>query len=183
MRTQFTFILLALTLMFGCKSKSVLTQKQSEATENNAAVSASMVYLKILIRDPYCKGMAPMPDEEVNGFTPLLLKDFVLFHNDTFMFEFRTSDQGVSELFLPPGSYGVRHSFKNVDFETFYKTIDKRSSEMVEVGDKECYQKWWEAYEGSFEVGPLSEHAEIKIESWCFTGEDPCRSYVGPMPP
>jgi hypothetical protein len=183
MHAKLLLLLMGFTLFFSCKSKSNMTQGQKRTTKISFNEEATAFTLTMHIRNPYCKGVAPMPEEEVNGFIPLALKDFALFNNDTFVYEFRTNEQGQAELFLPPGKYGVRHLSKNIDFETFYSRIDKRSNDFVEVGDKECYRKWWQAYEGQFEVNPISNQAVINIESRCFTGEDPCRSYVGPMPP
>lgn len=181
----FYFLLLSCVLQLGCKNR----QSNSSVAENsNLSNKKCEVIISITHHLPYCKGVAPQSIDEYNVIVPEANKDFFIINeaDSTFKLEFKTDDSGTFSISLLPGKYCVKRADKNTDFESFLKANKGTDSEYIIFGDRDCYYKWWSKCEGSFEVlesDLLPKYEKIQVRSSCFTGEDPCKFYNGPMPP
>lgn len=149
--------------------------------------SGKTIQLEVVfkVHIPYCGGIAPT-EEMLNTFAPELNKDFVLTRLDKSYGHLiiKTDSLGKAILELVPGRYGIKRAeFFNTDFESFY---NKQSNISVEGRDrgKECYKKWYESYLIEFDVTETSNRKiDVIIQEFCFTGQNPCIIYEGPMPP
>jgi hypothetical protein len=190
------FLILLFSFLFtlySCKSK------KTRKTEDNTVVLVSKntidhnsipnVNLSIIILEAYCKGVAPQSHEEYNAFrsepeSPFLLTG-TTHDKKQINVDFETDSNGNFNLFLKPGIYCIKRKIKDVDFETFLKEQKSLNSEYLEYGDRECFEKWWNSCDGSFEIleSNKTHNIEIVLKPRCFTGENPCIYYNGPLPP
>lgn len=182
-------ILLSLTLVCCLYSCSIFKQKidSAKSTVTNSLDSGKIANIEVFINVhiPYCGGIAPT-EEMLNTFAPESNKDFVLTRLDKSFGNliFKTDSLGKANLALLPGRYGIkREEFFNTDFESFYKKHSQTNIVGRDRG-KECYRKWYEAYLVEFEVSETSDRKiNVTIQEFCFTGQNPCIIYEGPMPP
>jgi len=143
------------------------------------------VFITITQYFPYCGGAYPT-EQEMNNFSPLSNCNFILINLETKAEStIKTNSAGILILDLAPGNYAVKEMYKNCTYEEFLiKHPIISNQDMMNAGE-ECYKKWWSSYLCEFIItatGFIIEY-EISLFDQCFTGNNPCISYLGPYPP
>lgn len=135
---------------------------------------------------PWCKGMAPRPEER-NRHEPYS-GSFVIV--DTLNENKITVNckNGTLKAQLEPGTYLIKESFKDCSFEEFYKNHSlkpEQTSDYMQDRNEECYKNWWSSALAIFTIPDEDTIISVNIglSSSCFTGNNPCLMYKGPYPP
>jgi len=178
-------MILCSVLQMGCKNRKTNAVVSENPTLSNKQCNVTISITHLL---PYCKGVAPQSLEDYRVIVPEANSDFYITNeaDSTFKIKFQTDDSGRFSLSLVKGKYCVKRLHKNTDFESFLKSNKKTDTEYINYGDRDCYYKWWSRCEGNFEIlddDSTNKEVKIQVTSSCFTGEDPCKFYNGPMPP
>jgi len=180
------FTLTVVCCLYSCSTlKPIMDSSNSDLTNSKDTSKTVKMEVNLKVHIPYCGGIVPT-EEMLNTFAPESNKDFVLTRLDKSYRNliFKTDSLGMAYLELVPGRYGIKRAeFFNTDFESFYKKYSNTNIEGKDRG-KECYKKWFEAYLVEFEVSYNSNRKiNVTIQEYCFTGQNPCIIYEGPMPP
>ena len=162
------------------KQKSV-SNKEKEMTE----VVIPIHNVQILIRQhiPYCGGASPS-DAQLNNSIPYSGDIVLINHRDSSKTVISSLQNGGYYLNLAPGSYSIQEGYKNVPYNEFRSANYRGYSQYIISGDEECYRNWWKSTLQDFEVTKTEEVLTIhcSISSSCYTGNNPCDYYNGPLP-
>lgn len=134
---------------------------------------------------PYCGGAAP-DWKQMNNYAPVANTQFSLIDLGTGKrTTVLTDSNGIIELNLPVGNYGIKEMFKDCSLYEFKQKFKVENSEYIIAKDSECYEKWWQSNLGEFEVIAGAEKLIFTLteNNSCFTGNNPCIMYVGLYPP
>jgi hypothetical protein len=178
---------LILTSLSACISKKKKQAHKDHLQPTKEALLTDSAYLSVFVfyYAPYCKGIAPQSEDEYRVVTPEKQESFFVYSlNDPNMkWEFTTNEQGMAQLVLPEGSYCVKRSLKNCSFEDFIKKQKGKDSDYIRYGDTACYFKWWNSCEFEFNAQKGHNNLRFEVYTACYTGIDPCKYYMGPLPP
>jgi len=150
-----------------------------KAIENSKAVS-----ITIQKHIPYCGGARPTAEMENNYV--LVNDEFILINKtNTTKLKVKSDSLGKIILNLKEGSYAIRETFKEYDFETFYKRETSKLNSYIIDGKKDCYKVWWTKNLIDFTIDQSQDSLILKatITEKCYTGVNPCTEYNGPFPP
>ncbi len=179
-------LLIAFLACSTAKTVTVLDE-QSTAQQDSANTSPFNTFITLSHYHPYCGGMAPTKE--------ILARQRSVQSNTTFLFinldtqqkeRLKTDSTGVLKLNLKAGKYAIREQYKDCSFEDFYKNnFREPSTYYLDQGGKDCYKNWWLANLGEFEITDTDStyHFSFQSADRCFTGNNPCLMYIGPMPP
>lgn len=134
---------------------------------------------------PYCGGAYPT-DDQMNNYQKIVNAPFLLIDLDTGEKQtVKTNTSGELVLNLKPGRYGLKETFKDCSFEKFMEHYTIESSDYYADGGIDCYKNWWASNFLEFTVTAVEEKQTLRytFSDQCFTGNNPCISYMGPYPP
>ncbi|MEO9534402.1 MAG: hypothetical protein ABJG68_05340 [Crocinitomicaceae bacterium] len=164
-------------------------QQEDIVSESTEITRPKKFNTKIFITHstPYCGGMAPTPDMLANLTQPQSNQEFVLIDltNDTKK-NVKTDATGTLYLNLKKGKYAIREKYKDCSFTEFKNNNLAVNKPYCEPSlDTNCMYNWWMSNLGEFEVSSLDSLQEINYgtSNRCFTGNNPCIYYNGPIPP
>ena len=181
---------LTLLLLFACGSskkhgephieKNIAEKTQNEKIPFNIKITITHF-------SPYCGGAAPDQHtldnrSSLQRNTPFLLLNLISGEKS----KVKTDTAGVLYLNLPKGNFAIRETFKDCTFEEFQTQNPPREGlYYMSSPDTNCYRNWWAGNLGEIEItntDSLQEH-HWGTSTRCFTGNNPCIYYKGPMPP
>lgn len=158
------------------------------ACTSHGKVSASETLLKvsgyITQTSSYCGGARPSEEmlEEYGKPKPYPGKTLYISKSGSreVFSRFVSNDSGYFSLSLPAGSYRV---WQDEQLRPF-KPGQESENKMI-VADTSCLRRWWNTPLGEFELESESVNLKsINFHRPCFvSGDVPCMSYTGPMPP
>lgn len=140
-----------------------------------------VVQFQFQIFTPHCGG-AVISKEENGHFTPMPHRSFQLrnAHNTTTSM-LKTDENGEMVLHLESGIYKFFDSEKMLDSAAFLRS-KIRENEYYKSAPDNCYEEWRTTPD--FEVAISVDTSFTLIEyQGCFTSNNPCIHYIGPMPP
>lgn len=134
---------------------------------------------------PYCGGAYP-DESEMYNYQILANATFHLYNIETGeKSNVKTDSTGTLKLNLPPGKYGLREMYKDCTFSEFCARYQTTAGDYYERADSSCYENWWKSNFIEFTVTSPTflQTFSYTFSDHCFTGNNPCISYMGPWPP
>ena len=139
---------------------------------------------------PYCGGAYPSPEQERGSIHPISNETFYIkrgklnTENEMSLLSFTTDENGKATIWLPAGEYVVIKATQNFPFDKFYQPYQQKenSTTMTYLGE-DCYREWYAKPETSFTVAEEQRIIQFTRQTNCFTSENPCARYTGPLPP
>lgn len=173
-------IILGITACKSQKNKSNLRETVSTSPSDSTDLHIFVFYYA-----PYCKGIAPQSEEEYRVVTADKNEAYVIYNeNDsTAVWSFQTNDSGLATLRLPKGNYCIKRAAKYAPFEDFLAQFKGKDNAYVTYGNVSCYYNWWKKCEANVQLIQSSQRISVEVYTACFTGIDPCKYYLGPLPP
>lgn len=145
------------------------------------------VQLQLYNFTPYCGGAAPDWEDEMRQTSPMSNTTFIFIdYNTDTKREVKSDNNGVLRMYLQPGKYALREKYKDVSYEEFYKQYYHAPDDYYfNNGDTSCYYNWWTSnLVGMVITNPDSLYDyQVTTYAQCFTGINPCISYMGAYPP
>ena len=176
---KYFLIISLLSFSISCSLK----KSQTESTTVNQITKLEFnTELTITKSIPYCGGARPTEDM-LNRFE-FVTTHFILIDENNIKKEVKSNSKGIINLQLPKGKYHLKEVSKNMPFEKFYSFQSNDKGKYIEVGKRDCYNKWWKKNVINFEIIEPSKllKASGKLYSNCYT-KNPCDRYTGPQRP
>jgi hypothetical protein len=143
---------------------------------------------QFLIHQPHCGGRAPREDK-LKQATPYRNKQFVVKkgasnqEDTTVVASFSTDEEGKFSIQLPKGSYCLLKADKNQAYADFYGEKQSPTGQYYQAKEEECFKDWWTKCELTLVLEADTLLPTLKLYNRCFTGENSCMQYTGPLPP
>lgn len=181
------FLLLLLFSSCGTSEPLIHSELQTEKSDvevvKDNAVDVYNIQFTARQYHPYCGGAAPSEDQ-MNQYSQLYGGFLLIDLQTNEKSALSANNEGVFRLMLAPGKYVIKEAFKDIPFNQFMQQHKKEGMYMM-PGTDECYEKWWSANLADFEIikGGQLQTFNFQLASSCFTGNNPCAIYMGPIPP
>lgn len=164
-------LLIIVALLYSCKT--VETSESESSTEKS-------VIIEMYVYRPHCGGAVRSIEE--NGSTTIMAnRKFFLDNQKGERLYIETSQEGKINLQLESGLYGLYSIDKELDSASFIRT-KSRMNEYYHNEPPECFDLWRKSPDIRFFVtnDTLIKYIE---NTRCFTSNNPCIEYSGPLPP
>lgn len=164
-------MLLIIAVLYSCKSAE---------TVNKEVKAEKSVVLEMYIHRPHCGGAISSFEE--NGSTTIMANRKFFLDDQLGIRQYvETSQDGKLHLKIAPGSYHLFSLEKELDSASFIRT-KSRDNQYYKNAPPECFERWRTTPDLSFIVvnDTIIKHTE---NTRCFTSNNPCIEYFGPMPP
>lgn len=177
-------------ILFACSTSKELKENNVENTIQEKTQTDKVPFntqITITHYNPYCGGAAPddYTLEHLNSYqtnTNFILLNLISGEKS----QVKTDSAGVLYLNLSKGNFAIREIFKDCTFEEFQlKNPPPQGLYYLSSPDANCYKNWWASNLGEIHVSNIDS---LQVHYWgtssgCFTGNNPCIYYTGPMPP
>ena len=177
-------IIILIVILSSVVFSSCVLSKNSKTLK---ASDLNMVIVSGIVQrhTPYCGGAYPPPELE-NGTLSAITstKFYIVLKADssrTPVDSFTTSDNGSFQVTLKKNKYSIFSAPKILPFEEFYKQNSGASDSLYSDKGKSCYKNWYNTPELSLNA-VRDTFVQIILYSYCFTGDNPCIMYTGPLP-